>query len=268
MARTPLVAFFNSPTFTFVIPDGTNLLMKAIILSAGQGKRLLPLTQDQPKCAVPIHGRSILEWQIDELVKLGVHPIHIVVGFGANTVEQILAKYSSHHSLHTVYNPFFAQADNLISCWTAKYEMAEDFILLNGDTIFETAILERLLQAPAAPITLVTDEKRQYDADDMKVIAEGTRLVRIGKTLPLNEVNAESIGMIRFQNEGPQLFCSTIEDRIRQPESLKQWYLSLIDELAPEGHVSTVSINGLTWAEIDNPEDLHYAETRFKRFVP
>lgn len=241
--------------------------MKAIILSAGQGKRLLPLTKDQPKCTIPIHGRSILEWQIDELIKLGIRPIHVVVGFGAAAVEQLLTHHDSRHAIHTVYNPFYALADNLISCWVARNEMTEDFLLLNGDTVFETAILKRVLQAPPAPITLVTDEKPQYDADDMKVIVRGTQLVRIGKTLPLEKVNGESIGMIRFRNEGPQLFCSAIEQRIRQPESLKQWYLSLIDELAPEGLVSTVSINGLTWAEIDNPEDLHYAETRLKPFV-
>ena len=157
-------------------------------------------------------------------------------------------------------------ADNLISCWTVRNQMMDDFILLNGDTVFEPAILERLLQAPTAPITLVTDEKPQYDADDMKVIVQGSKLLRIGKTLELNTVNGESIGMMRFQNEGPKLFCETIERRIRQPESLKQWYLSLIDELAPEGHVSTVSIHGLTWAEIDKPEDLHQAETLLKPF--
>jgi choline kinase len=242
--------------------------MKAVILSAGQGKRLLPLTESQPKCTIPIHGRSILEWQVDELIKLGVHPIHVVVGFGAAAVEQVLDHHESRDAIHTMYNPFYALADNLISCWTARHEMTEDFILLNGDTMFETAILKRALQAPPAPITLVTDEKPQYDADDMKVIVRGTQLVRIGKTLPLEKVNGESIGMIRFQDTGSQIFCSTMERRIRQPESLKQWYLSLIDELAPQGHVSTVSIQGLTWAEIDNPEDLHYAETRFKPFVP
>ncbi|MDH5428148.1 MAG: phosphocholine cytidylyltransferase family protein [Nitrospirota bacterium] len=242
--------------------------MKAIILSAGQGKRLLPLTQDRPKCTIPLHGRSILEWQIDELIKLGIRPIHVVVGFEASTVEQVLATHSSRHAIHTLYNPFYALADNLISCWTARNEMTEDFILLNGDTVFETAILKRVLQAPAAPITLVTDEKPQYDADDMKVIVRGTQLLRIGKKLALEKVNGESIGMIRFQDEGPRMFCSTIEQRIRQPESLKQWYLSLIDELATQGHVSTVSINGLTWAEIDNPEDLHYAETRLKPHIP
>ena len=132
----------------------------------------------------------------------------------------------------------------------------------------KTAVLERLLEAPQAPITLVTDEKPQYDADDMKVIVQNAQLVRIGKTLAPEMVNGESIGMIRFQNKGPQLFCSTIEKRIRQPESLKQWYLSLIDELASQGHVSTVSIHGLTWTEIDNPEDLQLAETLLKPFIP
>jgi choline kinase len=240
--------------------------MKAVILSAGQGKRLLPLTAEQPKCTIPIHGRSILEWQINELIKFGISPIHVVVGFGAPTVEKIIDNFDSSHGIHTLYNPFYALADNLISCWTARNEMMDDFILLNGDTLFETAVLERVLQAPPAPITLVTDEKSQYDADDMKVVVQNTQLVRIGKTLPLEQVNGESIGMIRFQDAGPQLFCSTIEDRVRQPESLKQWYLSLIDELAQKNQVSTVSIKGLTWAEIDNPTDLQQAETLLKPY--
>ena len=242
--------------------------MNAIILSAGQGKRLLPLTESQPKCLIPIHGQSILEWQMRELRGFGISPIYIVVGFGVTQVEQVLAQQKSQGDIHTLYNPFYAMADNLMSCWTARNEMTKDFILLNGDTVFESAVLERVLHAPPAPITLVTDEKLHYDADDMKVIVKNTQLVRIGKTLPLETVNGESIGMIRFQGHGPQLFCSAIENRVRQPESLKQWYLSLIDELAQQGHVSTVSIKGLTWAEIDNPADLQHAETLLKPFAP
>jgi len=242
--------------------------MNAIILSAGQGKRLLPLTETQPKCLIPIHGRSILEWQIRELRKFSIRPIYVVIGFGATQVEQGLTQQISQGGIHTLYNPFYAMADNLISCWTARHAMTNDFILLNGDTVFESAVLERLLHAQPAPITLVTDEKLHYDADDMKVIVKNTWLSRIGKTLPLETVNGESIGMIRFQGNGPQLFCAALERRVRQPESLKQWYLSLIDELAQQGHVSTVSIKGCTWAEIDNPADLQHAEILLKPFVP
>jgi choline kinase len=238
--------------------------MKAVILSAGQGKRLLPLTTDQPKCAVSINGHSILEWQVQELIRLGMDSIHVVVGFGADKVEALLAHRVGSSSIHTIYNPFYALADNLISCWVARNEMTQDFVLINGDTLFESAVLEGLLQAPSAPITLVTDEKPRYDADDMKVIVRGTQLVRIGKTLPIEQVNGESIGMIRFQDRGSRLFCSTLDQRIRKPEALKQWYLSLIDELAQQGHVSTFSIKGLIWAEIDNPSDLEQAERLLK----
>lgn len=238
--------------------------MKAVILSAGQGKRLLPFTADRPKCTVPVNGQSILEWQIQELLQVGVDSIRVVVGFGAEKVETLLAKYMKSHSIRTLYNPFFALADNLVSCWVARSEMTEAFILINGDTLFESAVIEGLLAAPPAPITLVTDEKANYDADDMKVIVRDHQLLRVGKTLPLDQVNGESIGMIRFQDSGPSLFCTAIEDRIRKPEALKQWYLSLIDELAQLGHVSTHSIKGLAWAEVDNPSDLTYAERILK----
>ena len=102
--------------------------MEAVILSAGQGKRLLPLTTDQPKCIVSINGRSILEWQIQELIRLGMDSIHVVVGFGANKVEALLAQRVSSSSIHTIYNPFFALADNLISCWVAAFLMSLLFL--------------------------------------------------------------------------------------------------------------------------------------------
>lgn len=238
--------------------------MNAVILSAGQGKRLLPLTTDLPKCNVFINGRSILEWQIQELLRCGIESIRVVVGFRADKVEAVLTSRFESHSISTLFNPFFSLADNLISCWVARTAMMEDFVLLNGDTLFETAVLEKLLQAPPAHITLVTDEKSHYDADDMKVITNDTQLARIGKTLPLEQVNGESIGMIRFQGLGAQLFSSALEERVRQPEALKQWYLSLIDELAQQGHVSTLSIKGFKWAEIDNLSDLEQAERLLK----
>ncbi len=238
--------------------------MKAVILSAGQGKRLLPLTENKPKCTVPIHGQSILEWQVQELLQCGITPIQVVVGFGADQVETLLNRRFSSHSISTLFNPFYALADNLISCWIARLAMDDDFILLNGDTLFESKVLQGLLDAPRAPITLVSDEKAEYDSDDMKIIVKGTQLLRIGKTLPLDQVNGESIGMIRFQGTGPELFSSALEQRIRHPDSLKQWYLSLVDELAQDGHVSTFGIKGYRWAEIDNPSDLQYAEGLLK----
>jgi choline kinase len=233
--------------------------MKAVILSAGQGKRLLPLTATTPKCLIALHGRSILEWQLGELARCGIERVVVVTGFGAADVDALLAARPPLPRVETLYNPFFAVADNIVSCWMARPEMAEDFLLLNGDTLFEAPVLQRLLAAPVRPITLAVDAKAAYDADDMKVSLEGARLLRVGKQLPLEDVDGESIGMMVFRGEGPALFRAALERAVRQPEALRRWYLSVIDELAQEGHVFAASIQGLGWAEIDCADDLERA---------
>ncbi|HVR68923.1 MAG TPA: NTP transferase domain-containing protein, partial [Verrucomicrobiae bacterium] len=168
--------------------------MRAVILSAGQGSRLLPLTADRPKCLLPLKSRTLLQWQVETLAACGVTEIAVVVGFRAAMVEEHLAALRRDGlALRTILNPFFNVADNLGSCWLARGEMAEDFLIVNGDTIFEPAVLRKLLASPAAPITVTIDRKDSYDADDMKVQVEGTRLLDIGKTLRLDVVNGESI---------------------------------------------------------------------------
>lgn len=234
--------------------------MKAIILSAGQGKRLLPYTAERPKCTVPINGQAMVEWQIDELIKCGVEDICVVVGYGADKVEQLLNDRYGQGGVRTIFNPFYSVADNLGTCWIARSEMTEDFIILNGDTLFQAPVLETLLASGPRPVTVTIDRKNSYDGDDMKVILDGERLVRIGKDLPLDQVHAESIGMLLFRGEGPGLFRQTVEDVMRNPTSLKRWYLSVIDELAQKTPVWTCCIEGLVWGEVDCPADLKHAE--------
>ena len=235
--------------------------MKVLILSAGQGRRLLPLTASIPKCAVPIRGRSILEWQLEELARCGVDRVTVVVGFAAEHVDRLLNARAWPYEVRTLYNPFFAVADNLASCWVAASEMTEDFVLVNGDTLFEAAVLRRLLDAPPRPVTLAVAHKAAYDADDMKVSLDGERLLRVGKLLPAADVHGESIGMMVFRGDGPALFRAGLDRTVRRPEALRQWYLSVIDDLARAGHVWTAAVHGSQWAEVDSAEDLARAET-------
>jgi choline kinase len=194
--------------------------------------------------------------------------IAVVTGYGVEHVEDQLARHYGKRAIRTVYNPFYNQADNLVSCWAASCEMDRDFILLNGDTLFEFGVLEWLLQSPPRPVTLTTDRKSAYDADDMKVILNGTQLCRVGKTLPLAEVNGESIGMSLFRGDGPRLFRDVIERALRKPEGLKQWYLSAVDSMAQAGQVWTKSIHGLRWAEVDDASDLRHAAALFTPASP
>jgi len=240
---------------------------KVIILSAGQGRRLSPMTEATPKCMLPIQGKTLIEWQLEALEACGVEQVTVVVGFGVTKVEEMLAKRDGKAKTSLCYNPFFEAADNLISCWVARGEMTEDFILINGDTLFEPAVLQRVLDSPSRPITLAIDEKPNYDADDMKVGLSGERLVRIGKDLRAEQTNAESIGLMLFRGEGVDLFRGSLEQAVRDPHSLKQWYLSIIGQIAEStGQVWTQLISGLEWSEVDYPLDLLRASVMVGRW--
>jgi L-glutamine-phosphate cytidylyltransferase len=240
--------------------------MKAIILSAGQGRRLLPWTAEMPKCLLSVDGeRTVLELQLRALAQCGIQDVTILVGFGADKVERFLRMRSVPGlDIQTRYNPFFATTNNLITCWAAMAEMTEDFLLLNGDSLFEPEALRRLLSAPKAPVTLTINRKADYDDDDMKVsLNGGRRLKAVGKTLPKATVHGESIGLIRFCGEGIKTFRAALEEAVRGPEALQRWYLSVLNTMCLSSVVETVSIEGLWWGEIDTPEDLARVRAHF-----
>ncbi|HEV2080233.1 MAG TPA: phosphocholine cytidylyltransferase family protein [Allosphingosinicella sp.] len=230
----------------------------AIILSAGQGSRLLPLTQDRPKCLIDFAGKSLLQWQVSALAANGITDISVVTGFRTQMVEAELERLEG-VSARAIFNPFYHVADNLGSCWIAREAMAGDFIILNGDTLVSPEIVARLLAKASAPITVTIDVKPQYDADDMKVQREGDRLVAIGKRLLAEQANAESIGMLAFRGEGGDRFKAEVESMMRTSAGVANWYLKAIHQIAQDGIVGTVSIEGLDWAEVDFPADLEFA---------
>jgi choline kinase len=240
--------------------------MRAIILSAGQGKRLHPLTAEIPKCLLPVRGEQpVLEVQLRALAACGVNEASVLVGFGATAVDDFLRELSLPGiRVKTVYNPFFAASDNLATCCWARSEMQDDFILLNGDTLFETAVLERLLASPPALLTLAINQKDSYDDDDMKVSVDARgRLRAVGKTLDPGIVNGESIGLMVFQGEGPRIFRDALEAAIREPSGLRAWYLSVVNRIAWRARVATAPITGLWWGELDTPDDLEHVRAAF-----
>ena len=133
--------------------------MHAIILSAGRGSRLLPLTTDLPKCLLPIGVTSVLSMQLETLFKCGVETTTVVTGFNDHLVKAEINARETGPNVKTLYNPFFQVADNLASCWMARRNMKSDFLIINGDTLFSPNLLETVLNAPAKDITVTIDQK-------------------------------------------------------------------------------------------------------------
>ena len=235
--------------------------MKAVILGAGQGKRLLPLTAEVPKALLDIGGRTLIERQIEAFAACGVSDFTVITGYAAARMEAALAAIAQRTgvTIATLYNPFYAVADNLASCWMARQAMTGDFIQVNGDNVFRQDLVARLLAAPAAAVTVAINHKPAYDGDDMKVMMDGPRLTEIGKALPLEAVDAEAIGFYVFRAEGAAAYVETLEEAMRDPAALKQWFPSAIGRLAKKLSVMTAAMDAIQWCEVDVPADLQQA---------
>ena len=230
--------------------------MRAIILPAGRGSRLLPLPENLPKCLLAVGDTTVLSLQLDTLESAGVDEAIVITGFMAGSVEAEIAGRTGAMRVQTLFNPFYQVADNLASCWMARTFMDDDFLLINGDTLIEPALAKKVVQSPQNNIQVTNDKKPEYDTDDMKVSLDGTALTAIGKTLSADETNGESIGFLRFMGDGPKLFRDKLHQMMRTGDGVGAWFLSAIDALAKtDTVVATYSIEGMTWAELDTMED-------------
>ena len=240
-------------------------MMKAIILSAGQGSRLGGLVSDRPKCLIDFNGRTLLDRQLDTLASNGVEEAVVVTGFHDDRVEEALAKRSGGPRVRTIFNPFFKVADNTGSLYMAREELSGDCLVWNGDTLVSDTLMRRVVENQQAGICVTIDRKPGYDDDDMKVVEDGGRLKEIGKRLSAG-VNAESIGLLAFRSGGAERFREAIEQALRTLEGTTIWYLRVIHHLAQSTEVWTFDIEGEEWGEVDFPPDVEAARALTARW--
>jgi choline kinase len=207
------------------------------------------------KCCLTLHGKSILEWQLSQIAKCDIDEVIVVTGFAYEMVDAIVDRVKG-IKVRTLHNPMYAHTDNLGTCWEARAEMDGPFVLMNGDTLFEAAVLQHLLDREKSfSITLATNAKPHFDLDDMKVITDGDRLLKVSKQLDISLVSAESIGLMVFDERGAEAFTEKLEEMMDKSDALKLWYLSAIDQLASEGLAGVCPIDGLSWCEVDDAAD-------------
>ena len=235
--------------------------MQVIILGAGRGERLWPLTRNTPKCLLElVDGMSVLDMQMQALSMIPkIDEIVYVIGYLAEQVEAKLVHYSGHQpSVRTVYNPFFADSNNLVSLWLALAYVRDEFIVVNGDDIYDSTLPQGLInEDPKKDVLMTIDRKNEYDHDDMKVVTKEDRVLKIGKDIDLAEANAESIGMIRFHGYGARRFKEAVNRLVRLPIGREVFWLKAVQHLIDDGHpVRWYQCEPSDWAEIDFHPDL------------
>lgn len=233
--------------------------MRAIIIAAGKGTRLYPLTKNTPKSLIEIgNGITMLESQLHSLKENNIKDVTIIVGYRAEQIEAKIKKYQDDFNINTIFNPFFDCSNNLISVWMARHFMNEDFITINGDDIFKPTVIENLLKSESN-ITMVIDEKDKYDDDDMKVILDDSKsVVHVSKEVPLPDVMAESVGLVGVLGERYRsAFVKKVVSMLHSEEKLQFFWLRTFNELISDGlKVETIQIDSEDWAEVDFHPDI------------
>lgn len=242
--------------------------MRVVILAAGTGSRLLPLTRNTPKSLLDLgDGYTLLERQLESIAGAQIRDITIVTGYKSEQIEAKIQHYTE-FNFHIVFNPFYGMANQIASAWMGLKDLEGPIVLINGDDLFKSDVLRRLLDHPD-DVTLMVCRKREYSDEDMRVAIAGDHVVDIGKDVPMDKTDAESIGMIYFSPRGLRDLQSALLRMLRHEENLHAFFPAALRQMVRDGQMLTFrECDEDEWSEVDFHPDLQQMRQKLKESIP
>jgi choline kinase len=245
--------------------------MQAIILVAGQGSRLRPLTDHRPKCLVEVHGRSLMAYQLDALHAAGIRDCVIVVGHMADRVRDVVGTSYRDMAISYVENPIYYRTNNIYSLWLARGAIRDDVLLLEGDLIYDPALLTDLIDAPCENAAVV--DQFQAFMNGTVILARGDRadamVLKRDQSPGFDFRTAlKTVNVYKFSYDAmAEVLMPALGECIAQGLT-DDYYEGAIAQAVENGNLrlNVVHTGQRQWAEIDTAEDL--ADARRMRFAP
>jgi choline kinase len=233
--------------------------MKALILAAGFGSRLAPITDHCPKSLVPVNGKPILIKQIENLHENGIYDITVVSGYKADILEK--AVHEKYPEIAIIESVDYATTNNMYSGYIAREKFAgEAFLMMNADVFYDASVITALLSSEH-PNAIVTDIGT-YMEESMKVVEKDGRLVEIAKTVAKEDALGASIDVYKFSADGSAAFFAKCAEYIEERKELKKWSEVALNDILGDVVFKACPLVG-RWLEIDNHDDLAAAEKLF-----
>lgn len=233
--------------------------MKALILAAGMGTRLRPLTDKIPKSMVEVNSVPILFKQLDNLINNEIDDITIVAGYCADVIVQSINKF--YPFVKIIVNKDYEKTNNMYSAYLAREDFINsEFLLMNADVFFDEIIITELIKTDYGNAIVV--EQGEYNEESMKVKVSDGKIVGISKEIDKDDAFGVSIDVYKFNNTGSKQFFNKIIDYIENKKELNHWTEVALNEVLLTDKFEPCPLKG-RWMEIDNHEDLRKAESKF-----
>ncbi|MBI4402249.1 MAG: phosphocholine cytidylyltransferase family protein [Nitrospirae bacterium] len=232
--------------------------MKAIILAAGVGKRLWPVTQHRPKCLIEFGGRTLLVRYLDALAGVGIKQAVIVVGHKQDMIRTAVGTCCCGVEVRYLVNEQYHRG-SISSLWLARTELDDDVLIMDADVLFHREVLRRLIQS-SSPTALLLDETVTQRTEECMAIVHGGRVVALTKQVPDHyDFAGEGVGFLKVRRADTEPLIASLKAYIDRG----QWdmeYEDALREFFSQARVGYEKIGGYPWIEIDFPEDVVRAE--------
>lgn len=246
--------------------------MKAVILAAGKGTRLRPITDFKPKCLVNVAGKPIIEHQVSSLYKAGVKEILIVTGYRSEDVELYVEELKQNYkgvNIEILNNRNYVETNNMYSLFLASsFWRGESFCLLNGDVAIGEEVANTLIQN--AKENLIAVDVGNFDDEAMKVtLATDQKINDISKDIPESFSFGTSIDFYKFSSQASELLFQEVSKIVDKEKRVNEWTEIALKQLLSSGRLlmDAHDINKGRWTEIDNIKDLIQADLVFTSFT-
>jgi 2-aminoethylphosphonate-pyruvate transaminase len=223
--------------------------MKVVILAAGAGRSLFPLTQDRPKALLEVGGTTFLARLLGQTAARGASPV-VVAGYQKPKVIEALRR-AGLPRLEVVDNPTYDRTNTLYSLWLARQHVAgSELLVVDGDLIADDKIIGAVVD-DARDTVLAIDRARVMGDEEVKVVIDDAgRVTRIGKALPAGAAHGEFLGLARYSARAAADLFAIADEMVREGDRTA-WYEDAIARLLDRHPVETVDVSGLPWVEVD-----------------
>jgi L-glutamine-phosphate cytidylyltransferase len=249
--------------------------MKAIIIGAGRGERLMPFTEQEPKCFTCIAGKRILDWTLEAFTACGIEDIVFIGGYHIDRVRRYYPHFTFSH------NDQWAQNNIMESLMYAEGQMDDAFLCTYSDTLFSPSYVRKLLESDHdITLSLDSDWRNRYASrtehpttDAEKVVIEGNHVLCVHRDIDEDEAHGEFTGVAKFTAKGARVLRSHyhgakeqyVGKPFREAPAFEKAYLihllqHMIENGIPIGHVQHCG----EYIEIDTVQDCEYAEQNWK----